>query len=215
MLFIKINGVEKTIPTCWDDLNFKQYAAIIKAESSTDYEHIFALMVDIDIEMLRNAKLIGFEKAIAALSFMKQPPEWKDHEPFLTTPDGGERFKTYHLPEDITLETIAQYEDMKVLFKKAQDKAMPEYIDDYTKYCAIYCQPIRDGQYDYGKAMAMASDFYQYRAREVVQVGNFFMVKLYALTNGIKVNYRPRRLTLKAKFRNLTAYVKVSVLRLF
>lgn len=163
------------MPTCWEDLTFKQYNILLQAKPETEWTELIASWLEIDYETFQNATLIGFEPVIAAMGFIKEPPVWNLENP--------KRVREFILPENITLETVIQYEHMKKL--ALANKEFKDKVADYPMIVAIYCQKARDTVYNYEKAKALADEFQNANAREIIEAGNFFLVKLLSLSNGL------------------------------
>lgn len=174
MITLKINGEPRQMPTCWDDMIFRQYSILLNAKPETEWTELIAAWLDIDYQVFQNATLIGFEPVLAAMSFVKDPPMWGTENP--------KNVREFILPANITLETVIQYEHMKKLL--LTDKEFKAKIADYPLAVAIYCQKARDGAYNFDKAKALAEEFQEANAREIIEAGNFFLVKLWSLNNG-------------------------------
>jgi len=178
MITLKINGDPRQMPTSWDDMTFREYFLLLNAKPETEWTELIARWLDIDYATFQNATLIGFEPVMAAMSFVKEPPIWGTEQP--------RRVREFILPENITLETVIQYEHMKKL--ALVDKEFKDKIADYPMIVAIYCQKARDGAYNYDKAKALSDDFQHANAREIIEAGNFFLVKLMSLSAGLALS---------------------------
>jgi hypothetical protein len=91
----------------------------------------------------------------------------------------------YLIPKDITLETLGQFEDMRKVMDSCNPKdgdtdieKIVRITEAYPVYSAIYCQKIRDGQYDCDKAMEMVPEMWAAPALEILSAGNFFLISL-------------------------------------
>ena len=175
MITLKINREPREMPASWEDLTFKQYNILLQAKPETRWTELIAAWLQIDYETFQNATLIGFESVLAAMHFIKEPPVWGTENP--------KRVREFILPENITLETVIQYEHMKKL--ALVNKEFKDKVADYPMIVAIYCQKARDGAYNYDKAREMAAEFQNANAREIIEAGNFFLVKLLSLNNGL------------------------------
>lgn len=162
------------MPTCWDDLTFRQYKTLLDSDPKTEWTELIAKWLQIDYAIFQDATLLGFEPVLAAMSFVKEPPVWGTDDP--------KKVREFILPANITLETVIQYEHMKKLL--LTDKEFKDKIADYPMAVAIYCQRARDGAYNYDKAVALAEELQEANAREIIEAGNFFLVKLVSLSIG-------------------------------
>jgi hypothetical protein len=92
---------------------------------------------------------------------------------------------------DIGEQSVAQYEDLKILLAKYQAEyekdpiaAMKAY---YPLFVAIYLQPKTSGEkYDYSKAKEMIGQINQLPAPTIIGIVNFFLTKLAVSSLGIK-----------------------------
>jgi len=91
---------------------------------------------------------------------------------------------------DIGEQSVAQYEDLKILLAKYQTEyekdpiaAMKVY---YPLFVAIYLQPKTSGEkYDYSKAKEMVGQINQLPAPTIIGIVNFFLTKLAVSSLGI------------------------------
>ena len=178
MITLKINGEPRQMPTCWEDLTFKQYNILLQSKLETEWTELIAAWLEIDYDTFQNATLIGFEPVMASMHFITVPPTWGAENP--------KRVREFILPENITLETVIQYEHMKKL--ALVNKEFKDKVADYPMIVAIYCQKAMDGAYNYDKARDLAAEFQNANAREIIEAGNFFLVKLLSLNNGSAAN---------------------------
>jgi hypothetical protein len=92
---------------------------------------------------------------------------------------------------DIGEQSVAQYEDLKLLLAKYQTEyekdpiaAMKAY---YPLFVAIYLQPKTSGEkYDYSMAKEMVTQINQLPAPTIIGIVNFFLTKLAVSSIGIK-----------------------------
>lgn len=201
MIQFKLNGKKIQIPSSWDDLSFKQYCEFGK--SKLDIIGLIHLFSGIDCEILKKATIIGIDDIIIALSFLNKLPK---------TPESVEKCGKYPIPKDfnIQFESLAQFEDMrKVMLVSSSD--LIKLTESYSTYVAIYLQKIRDGEYDYSKALEMIREVEQMPAMEVLCLGNFFTVKVLTLLNGTSINSRHTNQTRKKSKQATTSSRKSSV----
>jgi hypothetical protein len=179
MIAFKLNGKVLKVASSWDDLTFNQFLQILGLKGGDIYQAI-SICSGIDYETLKAAKIIvGLEQLITAIQFINTPAKF---------PDKTTTLGKYKLPADPALERLDQFEDMRKAMV-ASDKGVTEVVEAYAKYCAIYIQPLRDGDYKFSSAMAMVDEVKQMPAKEVIPAGSFFLIKLLSLSTGIKTTY--------------------------
>lgn len=164
MIYIK--GINKSIPTRWAEVNFKNYLKLMKC--GNDPVKILSVMLDIDEGTLKKAKIKNLEQVIRVLSFVSQEPM------NLTLPKS---IAGYPLPDDLNFEVMAKFADVQTVvgsFKK-------DNVDDLTKFaelCAIVAYP---GEYAYKEAEKLIPKMMEAPCEEVLAVGNFTLAKLLSL----------------------------------
>lgn len=195
MITVKINGKPVNFPTSWDDVTVQQYIGIMLSDSRVD---VLAIFSGIDKETLLKATITNLDKVLQLLEFLKDVPT------FTKTVKVGKHF----LPKDITFESLAQFEDLRSLMKKIpteadrrNNDATIAMIDLYVTACAIYCQKLRDKEYDYTKATEMKPEIYSYPCPEVIGTGAFFMARPWNLSPNTTKTSRTIRRPLKKKKR--------------
>lgn len=204
MISCKINKRSYRIPTRWEDVTYRQYVALLDSRDITDYISIFT---DVPREILKQSEIKGLEIIDQALYFLAKPPS------FPPTPMVG----PYIVPVDITIQSTGQFEDLRALLVRAyKDKEQkPEVIADlYLEACAIYCQKIRDGKYDYTKVPEMKEELKNYSCAEVLGSGGFFLFRRQSLLQLTMNRYRRFFRLLRNMIRVLPGYLRTLVLRL-
>lgn len=172
MLTFKISGSKYKIPTCWDDVTFAQYIDLLSTENKLlEYIHLFT---GISRDILYKAELKNLENISLALSFLTIPPVFEAKPTRTLGP--------YVLPEDITVQSLGQFEDLRGLMKKAPAKLeSPEdnitMSELYCEACAIYAVRVKYGHYDYSKVTELKEELRRYSCIQVVQTGAFFFFK--------------------------------------
>jgi hypothetical protein len=114
---------------------------------------------------------------------------------------------------DIGEQSVAQYEDLKILASKYQThyesdpiEAMKEY---YPLFVAIYLQPKTQGEkYDYSKAKELTKFVNELPAPTVIGITNFFFTKLVASSFGIRTSAPSSSSWLKSWMLGLNNYTK-------
>ena len=179
MIPFKLNGKNLKMPSSWMDLTFDQYIKVLQCKGGT--VEIISLFTGVDKEALLKSEFTGLEYVMEAISFLKEPFVFEK-----ATPNVGK----YKLPLNskgefnIQFETLAQFEDMRSEMIKTPDNDLVELVKSYAKFVAIYVQKIRDGEYNYDKALALIPEIYTMPAHEVITTGSFFFVKLLTLLIG-------------------------------
>ena len=196
MIHFKVNDKKVSIPSRWEDVTFNQYLEIINGKH--DLLQLVCILSGADYEQFKESTIIGLENVIQALSFLNTPPEVEGYTP---------KVGPYSLPGtkdgkfDIQFESLAQFEDMRMVIKdlpfKEDKYDIIALTKAYSNFVAIYLQKIRDGKYDPDKAQAMIPEVEEMPALEVICAGSFFFLKLLSLLNGIQSPSRPTNQTPK------------------
>lgn len=202
MITFKINGTRFKIPTDWQDVTYAQYVALIEPGSLPDH---IALFTGIKKEILLSAELRNVESISLALAFLTTPPKFHDKPTMLVGP--------YTLPEDITINSLGQFEDLRGLLNKIpKDLATKEgqfkIADLYLEACAIYCQKIIYGEYDYTKVSEVKEELKRYSCMEVISTGAFFLFKPLNISKHTKTRSQSIRQRLKKLIVDFPGYQK-------
>lgn len=174
-----LNGKPINITDSWDKTTLSQYLRILKLNNDT--VELISIITGLDYEYLKKAKIIGLEKLLYASRFIEIIPKLSENV---------EKIGGFKLPLnasgvfDVQFETLAQFEDMRTIMAETDVKEAYKLTESYAKYCAIYCQKLRDGEYDYDKAMKMVPEIHTYPSFEVIMAGSFFLTKLWSLLSG-------------------------------
>ena len=181
---INLNGVsvQKIIPTSWKEVTFGQFIRLSQAKN--DLSEILSVFTDIEPEIIRKAQIGNIMLIKETLAFIES--EKMDG----TIPDSLNGIK---LPKNLELETIAQYEDLKMEALEIQSKG----LEKYAIICAIYLT----NPYSHEKAEELSKELFNAPCEEVVALGNFTLLKLTGLKNlgqsvTLNQNSRMRRLKL-------------------
>jgi hypothetical protein len=171
---IELNGVKvnKQIPTSWDEVTFDQYVTLLKINSNEI--QFLSTFTGVEADLIAKAKIKGLDSILSVLEFLKEPPKFDDK------PD---KFMGRQMPKDITFEALGPYIDCRTILYDVQAKGIPEFVEAYAKYCAIYLQAIDTdwAGYDHDKAMLLVPEVMQQPAGEVVGLGSFFITRLVIL----------------------------------
>jgi len=170
----ELNGKQvRQLPTSWPEVTFKTFLKI--TDAGDDVSKILSALVDIDAKTLRAAKIYNLDTVLDVVSFLNNPAPQE-------LPD---KILGYSIPKDLGFETIGQLEDLKDEVSKFKKEKVKTVLSKYPLFCAIYACSAKHGEYDWKKAEAMADEFLEAPAQEVLAVGNFTLVKLTALKLGI------------------------------
>lgn len=175
---LTLNGKEVQFTDSWLKMSFTQYLRILKL--TDDKIELISILTGLDYDYLKKAKITGLESILYKAQFLNEPPQ------FHVKPT---HIGPYKLPLnsegifDIQFESLAQFEDMRQIMTKLE-QGIHAHTEAYAKYCAIYLQKLRDGQYDGDKALAMVPEVMLYPASDVIVAGGFFFVKLQSLSTG-------------------------------
>lgn len=188
MIEFSIGKDKYKLPSSWYEVTYKQYLQY--SQGNKDLLKILCVFSGADYEIIKKAKIVGLNKILAHLQFALKDPVFGD-----TTPQIG----PYKLPIDknkrfdIQFEYLSQFEDMrKLMIETANAKdQLDAYLNSFPKYCAIYLQKIRDGEYDALKAMDMVEEVMNYPAHEVMSNGAFFLIELTSLLTGTEKTSQP------------------------
>lgn len=180
---ITLNGVkvEKQIPTLWKEVTFGQFVKLSKAKN--DLAEIISVFTDIEPEIIKKAQIGNLMLIQEVLGFIES------EKLNLTLPESLNGVK---LPKNLELETIAQYEDLKLEAAEIKDKG----IEKYAVICAIYLV----NPYDHAKAEELSKELFNTPCEEVMAVGNFTLMKLTGLRSlGVSVTQNPNSRMRKLK----------------
>jgi len=179
-----INNISVQVPSSWDDLSFNQWAQIAKV-TTNDRIKVASICLGLCESDMRKARLENVETLYSTLEFINEPCE------MITEPV---KVKEWDIPKDITFQSLGQFEDMRQTFDKALAQVIktpegtidilqtiPAIAEYFPLWCAIYCQKVRDGEYDYEKASFLSEELKEASCIEVLSAGSFFFYKLTTL----------------------------------
>lgn len=176
----KLNGEVIKIPTKWDDVTFKQFLDLMDVKAN-DHAKLISIFTGIPEETVSKAKIGGLENLMRALSFISTEPQFDTRK--------VEGLLGIKAPADITFEHLAPYEDMMQWAYKdidmAKDGKHRESVECKARYCAIYSQYSRDGEYDSIKAETVYQDILNAPCLDVLYLGTFFLIKHLASRTNI------------------------------
>lgn len=149
--------------------------ALIHTSTLTDHISIFT---GIPRETLEAAELKNLEKISLALSFLSIAPKF----------DRTERVGPYTMPEDVTIKSTGQFENLAALLRKMPKDPMTEpekFADLCLHACAIYCQKLRDGKFESERVPMVKEELKEYSCGEVIGTGAFFLFRPVNLSQPI------------------------------
>jgi len=197
---IKLNGVtvEREIPTNWKQVTFRQFMKL--AECGSDEVKIISLFTGVEEATLKKATLYNLGQILNALSFLK------NQEMDYTVP---ESILGYKIPKNLEFETIGQYQDLKLEAGQMKEGDIKSF-EKYPHFVAIYATT----PYDFQEAEKKIDYFFDAPCEEVMAVGNFTLLKLAELTNGIRLNFQKSNSPMKKLKLALVAWLKNSIFTL-
>ncbi|HRG79448.1 MAG TPA: hypothetical protein PL167_07545 [Cyclobacteriaceae bacterium] len=196
MIKIKINGKPHELPEKWEEVDFKTFVKLVKADQ--DYVSILSILLGIETNELRKAKIQGLDLIISRLNFMTKQPEI-DPKPI--------KLGTFEFPKDIAYETVEQFEDTRREIAKVQDQDLTTQTEAMAVYAAIYCQK----PYDSEQAQYLSKSFYSLPCTEVMAAGSFFQAKCLSMQSGLSMNYLRKNIRLKKNRPVFASWAKRSV----
>jgi len=161
---IQLNNVkiQRDIPVSWGEVTFDQFLNL--SQANNDLSKIVSVFTGIDPETIRKAKINGLDQVKNALSFIER------NDLNTTVPDS---ILGHKMPKNLELETIGQWEDMKLEAQNIKDQSKESLIT-FCKFCAIYAT----NPYDAAKANELSATFLNAPCEEVLAIGNFTLLKL-------------------------------------
>lgn len=198
MLKVKVNGEERLIPQSWEEVTFGQYLRLITVKHGRPYSEIIAILLNISEQEAKKVRFEGFD-VYRYLGYITTQPEF-DPNP--------KKIGEFKLPEDITHETVEQFEVLTAhINKTAQSQDLVEQTKALAMYAAIYCN---QGEFDEQKAGFLAERFLTYPCLEVMSAGLFFSSSAVSSVTGLPRNYLTRHIRMKKSRRGLSAYLRRS-----
>jgi len=175
----KLNGVKvsKNIPSCWDEVTFRQLLAYTKAKDEVE---VLSVFTEIDTETLRKSKIANLQTLLALLSFLKNQPI--DY----TLP---KTIRGHEVSQDVEIQEIERYAALENILKTFKD-GDPTNLEKYPLVVATYCC-------DLDKAESMSEYFMDAPAMEVLAIGHFTLLKLIGSTARIPKHSQSRSIRLK------------------
>lgn len=193
MLKANVNGKPVEIETSWGELSFEKYIKLIGAKD--DNAELLSILLDVPAETIRKGKIVGLERVLKGISFMRQTALIDEHPT---------KLGDWELPQDITFESVAQYETMR---KKINEAVKTDDVKEQNimlaHYAAIYCQPLGGEEFDDEKAAWLVPKIMKMPCLEVMSAGNFFQAKCLSIQSGLPMNYLRKNIPMKRNRRVL------------
>src|SRR5688572_3845933 len=119
----------------------------------------------------------------------------------------------YILPQDVTLQSLGQFEDLKALLAKVPKELVTvednlKLSDLYLTACAIYVQKVKDGEYDVSKVEAVKEELKGYSCMQVVPTGGFFLFRPLLISQPTSTRSRIILQRLKKLIQDFPGYQK-------
>jgi len=207
MIEAKVNGKQVSIETSYEELSFRKYLKLVEGGIKNpglqiSLSHILSIFLDMPQETIKKAKFMGLEPVERALSFIYKEV---DIEEFPT------KVGPFAIPKDIRNESVAQSETMAKYINEAAKMDNPvDQVKQMAMYCAIYCQPLRDGEFDEEKAQWLVEEIMDCSCVEVMSAGVFFTVKFTSSKRNLEMNYLYRKFLPKRRRRGLASFLRRS-----
>ena len=199
----KINGKSITMPTGWHDVKYKDAIHIL--ESDLNMVQIFSLFTGItedEVKSMKGDKEISY--FLEGFPFLKRLPVQDTPQIPRSIKYKGSRYFFPHVffedQFDFGETTVGQIEDMKAIIQKMskeflgdeeRDLNYVEVMKIYPYIVAIYIQPIIEKEYNYKRAIKMSGEIpLELSFKEVVYMGNFFLLKLGDSMTGLRKGSR-------------------------
>lgn len=171
------------LPTCWDEVTYSQYVALLTMKDSLP--EFLSLFTGLSIDYLYNAKINSVEGAWKTLSFLKVPPEFK--------PKPTNKVGPYPI-RDAVIKTVGQYDDLRKLLTKAPSPVLT--IEDnllvadmYLEACAIITTKNKYGKYqDSHIVKEVKEEIKSYSSVEILQTGAFFLLHVLKMSQPHQLN---------------------------
>jgi hypothetical protein len=201
---------DREIPTRWEEVTWEQF---LKMSDCTTETETFAAILGLDMDTMNRAKIKNAGQVLSILAFLKNTKPELTHVPA--------KILGYTIPKDLETESIELYENIKSEMRDAEDKKDGKAaIRKYPLYVAMLtCEQVY-GEYSHSKAVQFSEVFMKAPALEVLAVGNFTILKLTALNQGINLSARkaPSRLrnlklAFKALIKNMAFTLRFSILK--
>lgn len=203
MITFKLNGTKFELPTCWQDVTYHQYIALLDVPGTL--LHYIAFFTGIKYETLEQAELKNLESLAIALSFLSKPPVFDGKPSKMVGP--------YALPKDVTIQSLGQFEDLRALLNKVptdlSTKENQVLIGDlYLEACAIYCQKIKHSKYDNTQVPELKEELKNYSCIEVISTGAFFLFRPMTILHNTTTRSQIILQRLKKMLRDFPGYQK-------
>lgn len=188
VITLKELNAKFNFPEAWEELTFTQLLEIIKlkeSENMTNFE-LVRVLLGLDNKTfgeLPHDLFVAFETVL--LKWLATEVDFQS-----AVCPSSFRFNgtAYELPADIGKSTIAQYKDAQELFTPLQKEGVKdsEVLALYPLLIATYLQPIvTNSGYDYTKAESLATGVWKCSGLDILNFGNFFLLKLNASRVGM------------------------------
>lgn len=174
---IHIQGINKSIPTSYDDVDFETYIALMNCGGDTF--KILSVLTGVSEATLDKARIKNLDHVLRCLQFISQ-------ETKLVLP---KTIAGYLVPSDLNFESIAKFKDVQTVIatikQPEKGKSMPtDELVKLAEVCAIYACP---GEYDYRNAEKIIPVMMKAPCLEVLALGNFILLKWIALKLGTEI----------------------------
>lgn len=169
-------------PENYDELKFSDSLELLETKSKSE-----AIRIILKID--RGVKVEGLETLYRAAKFLDTPLA-VDPEP--------KTVGAYKIPQDITLESTEQFEDLSGELKRVANLTIRERTEALAFVVAIYLQPRWfSTSYDSEQARHLSKILLDYPCSEVMSAGAFFQARYLSSESGLPVSYLLRNIPQK------------------
>lgn len=182
MIPLTINDKKIQLPTCWEDVTFRQYLDYAEL-GETELINVVALFTGISRKVWEESKEIkGFYYISESLKFLEKEPKFENLlNPGYVVIKG----KRYKIPTKLESYSVKQFEDMRGLIRvetKGNDQ-IP--LKSYPKIAAIYFCTLLFKKYSVKNIEKAEQALMDLPVYEVVGIVNFFLKNLNGLLSGM------------------------------
>jgi hypothetical protein len=180
---IKLKNGLPDFPESWDEVSFGTALKLLAGPTKSE-----SIRIILGIEAGQQVE--GLENLYRAARFLEKQV-FLDPEP--------KKLGDYNLPQDITLKSTEQFEDISKEIKSVMESDnLPRQTEALAFYAAVYIQPYWfNNKYDSEQARLLAKTLHSYPCPEVMSAGAFFQVKYLSSESGLPMSYLRRKLPLK------------------
>lgn len=169
------------IPTSWNDVKFVQFHAINLLGDKPDIFDIYAILLGIHADKIRNISISSFEMLAAKMNFLADKSVFESVKTDYDIVIDGVHYK---YAKDLGTESIACYKDWEQDIQKGLDESDPFKMVELT--LAYFLRP--EGEdYSYSNVEARTKLFMNISCVQAIHLYRFFLQRSYELKNDSKL----------------------------